>query len=123
MVPGPWGPRVGGRLPNGSEIYFQARPVGRETEDRLTWISPDGDVRHFWVDQIHAGFDYVTIKYTDNGDRAWVESDGHVGASIDLTTADFRAELAQQHPWVAMESGTVLDAGSTGNILWLIGPW
>ena len=119
MVTGPWGPRVGGRLPNGSEIYFQSRPVGRETDDRLTWISPDGNTQHFWVDRIHAGFGHVTIKYTNNGDRVWIESDGKVGASIDLTSADFRAELDQQHPWASMGSGTLLDSGSTGSIIWL----
>lgn len=123
MLTGPWGPRIGGALPNGHSIYFQARPVGRETDDRLTWISADQKTQHFWVDQIHAGFDHVTVKYTNNGDRVWIESDGKVGASIDLGTSDFRAELDSQHPWATMGAGTTLDAGSTGSIIWLLGPW
>ncbi|HEY2413900.1 MAG TPA: hypothetical protein VGI40_16735 [Pirellulaceae bacterium] len=122
MLPGPWGPRVGGILPNGHSIYFQARPVGRETDDRLTWVSPDGNTVHLWVDQTHAGFGHVTIKYTNNGDRVWVEADGKVGASIDLVTSDFRDEHDQQHPWAIMGGGTSLDSGSTGSIIWLLGP-
>lgn len=123
MLTGPWGSRVGGILPNGHSIYFQARPVGRETDDRLTWVSPDQNTRHFWVDQTHAGFDHVTIKYTNDGDRVWVESDGKVGASIDLLASDFRAEQDSQHSWAILGGGTLLDAGSTGSILWSLGPW
>ena len=123
MVNGPWGPRVGGMLPNRHEIYFQARPVGGETDDRLIWISPSGQTQHFWVDQIHAGFGYVTLKYIDNGNRVWVESDGKVGASIDLVTLDFRAESQHQHLWAVMGDGTKLASGTTGSILWLLCPW
>lgn len=123
MVAGPWGPRVGGVLPNHHEIYFQARPVGGETDDRLIWISPSEQTQYFWVDQIHAGFSYVTLKYTDNGNRVWVVSDGRVGASLDLVTADFRDESQHQHTWAVMNDGTTLAAGFTGSILWLLCPW
>ena len=123
MVPAPWGPKVGGTLPNGTEIYFQARKAGGETDDRLTVIAPDAEPQHFWVDQIHAGFDHVTIKYIDNGQYVWVESDGEVGASIDLTASDFRAEMAQKHEWANHSKGTTLDSGNTGSIIWLVGPW
>jgi hypothetical protein len=123
LVPGPWGPRVGGRLPNGNEIYFQARKVGKETDDRLTWVSPAGHSKHFWVDQIHAGFGHVTVKYSNGGDRVWIESSGKVGASIDLTTEDFRAEHERQHSWAVLGEGEALDSGSTGTILSILGPW
>jgi hypothetical protein len=123
MIQGPWGPRIGGRLPNGSQIYFQARPVGRETYDRLTWIRPDGSEEHFIVDEIHAGFDHVTIRYMNGGDLVWVESDGEIGASIDLRTTDFRAEFDMQHDWAKYDTGEVLDSGFTGSVWWVVGPW
>lgn len=123
MVRGPWGPKIGGKLPNGVEVYFQARPVGRETDDRLTVVAVNAATKHFWVDQIHAGFGHVTLKYNDNGDQLWVESDGKVGASIDLTTGDFRAELDTQHEWAKHGAGTKLDSGNTGSMIWLLGPW
>lgn len=122
-VPGPWGPKIGGKLPNSHSVYFQARPVGRETDDRLIWLTPNGRERHFWVDQIHAGFGHVTLKYVGGGDRVWVEADGKVGASINLTDGDFRSEDQPQHDWAVLGTGETLSAGSTGNILWLIGPW
>ena len=93
------GAASGGRLRMEAKSTFRARPVGRETEDRFNVDITRRRGPALLVDRIHAGFDYVTIKYTDNGDRAWVESDGKVGASIDLTTADFRSELDRQHPW------------------------
>ena len=123
MVPAPWGPRIGGTLPNGSEVYFQARKVGGGTDDRLTVVAADAQPKHYWVDQIHAGFDHVTIKYADNSNQVWIESDGEIGASIDLATDDFRAELDQQHEWAKLGSGTTLDSGNTGSIIWLVGPW
>ena len=123
MLTGPWGPRIGGTLPNADSVYFQARPVGRETDDRLTWITPNGETRHFWVDRIHAGFAYVTIKYDDGGNRVWIESDGKVGASIDLRTGDFRSEHEPQHAWAIFGAGTILDAGITFSILGILGPW
>lgn len=37
----PWGPRIAGKLPDGTEVYFQARPVHPvETDDRLTVVPP-----------------------------------------------------------------------------------
>ncbi len=44
----------------------------------------------------------------DIGSQLWVESDGKVGASIDLTTSDFRAELDPQHKWAEYGTGTRL---------------
>lgn len=80
-------------------IYFQARPAGFETDDRLTVIAPNVTPKHYWVDQVHAGFEHVVLKYNNTGNQLWVESDGKVGASIDLTTNDFRAEGDPQHEW------------------------
>lgn len=121
--PGPWGPRVGGSLPNGHIVYFQARPVGGETDDRLTWINTEGASREFWVDQIHAGFPHVTLKYNGEGNQVWVESDNKVGASLDLETGEFRAERYEQFPWVIYGEGQSLASGRTWSILWLLGPW
>jgi hypothetical protein len=123
MMPGPWGPKIGGRLPNSHAVYFQARPVGGETDDRLTWIGPSGNTDHFFVDQIHAGFDHVKVKYSNNGSHVWIESHGVVGASLDLSTGDFRAELDEKHPWAKIGAGTELDSGATWSLLWFIGPW
>lgn len=119
----PWGPRVGGKLPNGTEVYFQARPAGFETDDRLTVIPPNKAPQHYWVDQVHAGFAHVVLKYNNTGNQLWVESDGKVGASIDLTTNDFRAELDTQHDWAAYGTGTTLDSGNTISIFSLFSPW
>ena len=121
MVRGVWGPQVGGVLPNGHTIYFQSQPVGRETDDRLTWIAPNGEVKNFWVDRIHAGFSYVTIKYSDRGDRVWVESDHKVGASLDLATGEFQWEQQPQPKWAELGGGETLAAGRTwavANFFW-----
>lgn len=123
QLPGPWGPRVGGLLPNGCEVYFQARPVGRETDDRLTLVTADGRVDHFPVDRIHAGFEHVTLKFNANGDHVWVESDGRIGASLDLPTGEFRSETDRKHSWAGLSDGTTLASGRTGSIIWLLGPW
>ena len=122
LVPGPWGPKVGGKLPNGAEVYFQARSEGRETDDRLT-IIVSGQSTHFWVDRIHAGFGHVTIKYANGGRHVWVESDGKVGASLDMATRDFRGELVEQHDWAVYGSGEELDSGRTWGVIDVIGPW
>jgi len=113
MLRGVWGPQVGGVLPNGHTVYFQAQPVGRETDDRLTWIDPNGVVQHFMVNQIHAGFSYVSVKYLDQGDRVWVESDNEVGASLDLTTGEFRPEQQPQFNWAKLGAGETLAEGRT----------
>ncbi|MEZ5977704.1 MAG: hypothetical protein R3F34_05740 [Planctomycetota bacterium] len=119
----PWGPKVGGTLPNGIEVHFRARPGGFETDDRLTVIAPGTAPRHHWVDRVHGGFEHVVLKYVESGNKLWVESDGKVGASIDLTTNDFRAELDTQHGWAAYGTGTTLDSGDTSSILSLLMPW
>jgi len=118
-----WGPKIGGQLPNGTEVYFQARPAGFETDDRLTVIAPDEPPNHYWVDRVHAGFEYVVLKYNNTGNQLWVESDGKVGASIDLTTNDFRAEDDPQHEWAKFGTGTTLDSGNTFSIIALLRPW
>ena len=118
-----WGPKVGGILPDGTEVYFQARPGGFETDDRLTVVAPDGDPEHFWVDRVHTGFEYVVLKYNDTGTQLWVESDGKVGASIDLSTKDFRSEHDPQHEWAEYGTGTTLDSGNTFSILSFLRPW
>jgi hypothetical protein len=119
----PWGPRVGGKLPNGTEVYFQARPGGFETDDRLTVAVRNMAPQHYWVDQVHGGFEHVVLKYNGNGNQLWVESDGKVGASIDLATNDFRAENDTQHTWAAYGTGAVLDSGNTSSIFSLLSPW
>ena len=115
----------------GHEVYYQSRPRGRETDDRLTWIKADRAVQHFWVNQIHAGPAHVTIRYTDHGDRVWVEAsskpwdqlDSQVVASIDLTTSEFREEFQQKPTWAALGIGQVLGAGQTWDFVHIIGPW
>ena len=118
-----WGPRIGGKLPSGTEVYFQARPAGFETDDRLTVIAPNATPDHYWVDRVHAGFEHVVLKYNNTGNQLWVESDGEVGASIDLTTIDFRAEGDPQHEWAKLGSGTTLDSGNTYSFFSLLRPW
>ena len=119
----PWGPEIGGRLPNGNEVYFQARPGGFETDDRLTVIAPNTAPQHYMVDQVHGGFEYVVLKYTNTGNQLWVESDGKVGASIDLTTNDFRAEHDTQHSWAEYGTGTTLGSGNTSSPWSLFSLW
>lgn len=119
----PWGPRIGGKLPSGTEVYFQARPGGFETDDRLTVVVPNMAPKHYWVDRVHGGFEHVVLKYNKTGSQLWVESDGKVGASIDLTTRDFRAELDPQHAWAEYGTGTTLDSGNTSSLIALLRPW
>jgi len=120
----PWGPRIGGKLPNDTEVYFQARRVHPiETDDRLTVVAPGMAPKHYWVDRVHGGFEHVVLKYNKTGSQLWVESDGKVGASIDLTTSDFRAEGDPQHKWAQYGTGTTLDSGNTSNLISLLRPW
>ena len=119
----PWGPKIGGDLPDGTRVYFQARPVGFETDDRLTVVAPDRAPKHYWVDRVHGGFEHVVLKHDQTGSQVWVESDGKVGASIDLTTHDFRAEHDPQHPWAIHGTGTTLDSGRTNSLVHLLRPW
>lgn len=119
----PWGPKIGGKLPDGTFVYFQARPGGFETDDRLTVIAPNMTQKHYWVDRVHGGFEHVVLKVNDTGNQVWVESDGKVGASIDLTTSDFRAESDSQHAWAIYGTGTTLDSGDTSTIISLLRPW
>ena len=122
MVPRPWGPEVRGDLPDGGYIVFQSRVIGRETDDRLTWVTKDGLRRHFWVDRIHCGFGYVTLKLRDDGKGIWVESDGKVGASLDLATGEFRAEFDTQFEWAKYGQGKAIAEGLTWGILQILLP-
>jgi len=120
----PWGPRIGGRLPNGTEVYFQARRVHPiETDDRLTVVAPGRVPKHYWVDRVHGGFEHVVLKYNKTGSQLWVESDGKVGASIDLITSDFRGESDPQHAWARFGAGTTLDSGDSSSLISLLRPW
>jgi hypothetical protein len=110
------------QLPNGTGVYFQARPGGFETDDRLTVVVPNMAPKHYWVDREHAGFEYVALKYNNTGKQLWVESDGEVGASIDITTGDFRGEHYPQHEWAKYGTGTTLDSGNTYGIISLLRP-
>jgi len=118
-----WGPKIGGKLPNGTEVYFQARPAAFETDDRLIVIAPNVMPKHYWVDRVHAGFEHVVLKYKNTGNQLWVESDSKVGASIDLVTNEFRAEGDPQHKWAKFGTGTTLDSGNTYSIISLLRPW
>lgn len=118
----PWGPRIGGTLSNGTEVYFQARPAGFETDDRLTVVAPNMTPRHYWVDRVHSGFEHVVLKYNDSGSQLWVESDGKVGGSIDLVTGDFRSEHDPQHDWAKYGTGTTLGSGYTSSIISILRP-
>jgi hypothetical protein len=120
----PWGPRIGGQLPNGTEVYFQARLVHPiETDDRLTVVAPGLAPKHYWVDRVHGGFGHVVLKYNNTGSQLWVESDGKAGASIDLASGDFRAEGDSQHKWAQYGTGTTLDSGKTSSLISLLRPW
>jgi hypothetical protein len=122
-VPGFWGPEVIGVLPNGHKIIFQSRPIGRETDDRLIWIDAEGYRRDYWVDQIHAGFSYVVIKSKDDENGVWIESDGKVGASLDLLTNDFREEQSKQLEWARYGEGNKIAEGRTWSFINIILPW
>lgn len=119
----PWGPRIGGRLPDGTEVYFQSRPGGFETDDRLTVVAANKMPEHHWVDRVHAGFEYVVLKTNKTGHQVWVESDGKVGSSIDLSTGDFRAEDDPQHLWARIGTGMKLDSGYTITVFSVLRPW
>lgn len=80
-------------------------------------------MRYFWIDRIHAGFARVTLKFLRDGDRVWVESDGKVGASLDVNTGEFRSELDPKPAWAKYGQGQKLDEGVTSSVLWLLGPW
>ncbi|MEP3478074.1 MAG: hypothetical protein ABJZ55_02390 [Fuerstiella sp.] len=118
-----WGPKIGGHLPDGTEVYFQSRPVAFETDDRLTVVAPNSTPKHYWVDRVHGGFEHVVLKCGNTGNQLWVESDGKVGASIDLETKDFRAEADKQHKWAKHGTGKTLDSGNTTSIITLLRPW
>jgi hypothetical protein len=79
--------------------------------------------RHYWVDRVHGGFGHVVLKYNQTGSQLWVESDGKVGSSMDLTTNDFRAEGDEQHEWAQYGTGITLDSGFTSSLLVLLRPW
>ena len=123
MSNAPWGPRIGGQLSNGTEVYFQSSPGGFETDDRLTVMVPNIPPKHYWVDREHAGFAYVVLKHNQSENQIWVESDGKVGASIDLATSDFRSEHEPQHNWADYGTGTTIDSGYTYGIVSLLRPW
>lgn len=78
----PWGPKIGGKLPNGIEVYFQSRPAGLETDDRLIVVAPNMAPKHYWVDRVHGGFEHVVLKYNNTGNQLWVESDGRVAPPL-----------------------------------------
>ena len=122
MTQGPWGPEVRGRLPDGGHVIFQSRSVGRETDDRLSWIDKDGTRQDFWVDQCHCGFSYVTIKLREDSKGVWVESDGKVGSSLDLITGEFRFEHAVQFEWAQYGEGKVIAEGRTWGIWTILHP-
>ncbi len=124
LIPHPWGPKVQASLPNGDIVYFQSRSIGRETDDRLTLITFTDDIRYdFWVDQIHAGFGRVIIKLKEDGTGIWIESDGKVGASLDLTIREFRPEYSSQFTWAKLGEGKIIADGQTGNPFNLFLPW
>ena len=122
LIPGVWGPEISSHLPNGSKVIFQSQPVGRETNDRLTLINSEGKRQDYWVDQIHAGFSYVTIKLSDDGTGIWIESDGKVGASLNLLTGDFRDEHSSQFEWAHYGHGNKIAEGRTWSFLNIIYP-
>jgi hypothetical protein len=123
MLQGPWGPEVKGTIPQGGVVVFQSRPVGRETDDRLSWITSAGERKDFWVNQTHAGPSHVTIRMSENGKGIWVEFDGSVGASLDIETGEFRDELDLQLPWAKFGRGTIIAQGRTWSLLHVLGPW
>ncbi|MCK4625121.1 MAG: hypothetical protein KAV00_07420 [Phycisphaerae bacterium] len=123
LLPGLWGPKVVGNLPDGGQIIFQSRAMGRESDDRLTWIRKDGKRHDYWVDRVHGGFLYVVIKVREDGKGMWVESDEKVGASLDLETGEFRSEIDPQFEWARYGEGQTIAEGKTWSWRQLLVPW
>ena len=83
----------------------------------------NGDRSEYWVDQTHAGYNSVVLKVKEDGMGVWVESDGKVGASLDLSAGVFRSEHEKQFSWAVYGKGAKIAEGSTGTILSLLVPW
>lgn len=122
MLPGPWGPEIRGPLPGGGYAIFQSRGVGKESNDRLIWFDSKS-YREYYANQTHAGPQYVILKLREDGKGLWVEWKGTVGASLDLTTGEFRAEQEPQFKWAQYGKGQIIAQGSTWSILQMLVPW
>ncbi|MBN2376852.1 MAG: hypothetical protein JXD22_10640 [Sedimentisphaerales bacterium] len=123
LIPHPWGLEISGDLPDGGRVYFQSRQVGNETDNRLVWIDKMGQRNEFWVNRNHAGPEYVVMKVKSDKTGVWIESDEKVGASLDLTTGEFRSEDDIQFEWAKYGLGTTLAKGWTRGILNLLLPY
>ena len=116
-----WGPKVGGYLKDGRYVYFQARKVGGGTEDKLVLSDPRWGDTTYLVDQIHYGFLHVKIRASADFGRVWVESDGKIGASLDISTGEFWPEAYTQPEWAKYGNGELIAEGDTrtvGQLLW-----
>ena len=112
MLPGPWGPTVIGRLPDGTQVSFRARRHGRESEEYLTLESGDGLTREFCVNCTHAsGIGYVQIRHLTNPQTLYVESDGRVVATIDMTKDEFYQEGVSPPQWVPSREASTIAEG------------
>lgn len=120
-----WGPEVSARLNSGDVIVFRSRSVGKETDDQLVWIKSSGESIYYWVDQIHAGFYFVSIKTSNAQDRIWIESDGMVKSALDLSTGEFWDESKIKPSWAAYGTGLLVGSGYTKKFSFFefIVPW
>ena len=121
----PWGPYITANLSTGHTVTFRSRAVGRESDEQLLWTTPDAQQKSFWINQIHAGNAYVTLKVNADQTRLWIESDGKVDAALDMIAGDFWPEGQVMPNWAIYGKGDVVAEGYTSRMRWLrlILPW
>lgn len=124
LAPGPWGPTVGGVLPDGQRIAFKSRFYGRETDDVLLVTPPGGAERIYAVNNIHAArISSVRIARDADGKRVWLESRGVVVGSLDLATDEFRPEGTAPLEWAKLGGGVTVAEGGTRGWWQYVVPW
>jgi hypothetical protein len=122
LLPGPWGPRVTGRLPGGRTVVFQSRFYGRETDDVLIVKEMSGlRDNWYWINNAwNAKITFVRIAISEKKELIWIESGGQVLASLDLSNDNYvRASL----PGVEFGSGETLAMGHTRGWWQYVVPW
>ena len=124
-IPGPWGPGIGGELPDrDGSVFFQSRQVGRHNEDRLVWNRLENNAAKTTYFPVHSdavALEFVTLYHHDN-DRVWIESEGAVAVALDLENGVVykESELPQ---WAITGEGDVLGEGMTWSFIQVIVPW
>lgn len=122
IAPGPWGPTVEGKLPDGRRVLFCSRFYGRETDDVLVVKEMGGMTeRWYWINNSeNARIGYVRLAVDSIDKVLWVEANGKVVASLDLVSDRFyRAKL----PSAIYGSGTTVVQGRTRGFWQYVVPW